>query len=195
MKIFNFHKLRYLFQRFRCRTHPLSRTAYEKKQLTIVLPYMGLISTELKVKLYKTFKQLLPACDLRVIFKVSLRMKNYFNFKGKIKRELRSLLVYNFKCNSCNAEHIGKIKRHYRTRTSDHTGVSPLTGKCVKNNCQTSAVRDYMLFFKTIVCPEEFSILAKRSCNFKLEMQESILIKLFKPTLNKNISSVPLYLF
>ena len=76
----------------------------EKKQVTIVLPYMGMISTELKVKLHKTFKQLLPACDLRVIFKVSLCMKNYFNFKDKIKRELRSLLVYNFKRNRCNAE-------------------------------------------------------------------------------------------
>ena len=61
----------------------------EKKQVTIVLSYMGMISTELKVKFHKTFKQLLPACDLRVIFKVSLCMKNYFNFKNKIKRELR----------------------------------------------------------------------------------------------------------
>ena len=44
----------------------------QKKQLTIVLPYMGIILTELKVKLHKTFKQLFPACDLRVIFKVFL---------------------------------------------------------------------------------------------------------------------------
>ena len=159
--------------------------------MTIVFPYMGMISTELKVKLHKTFKQLLPACDLRVIFKVSLRMKNYFNFKHKIKRELRSLLVYNFKCNSCNAEYIGKTNR---TRTSEHIGVSLLTGKCVKNNSQTSAVHDHMLFCKTVVCPEDFSILTNSSCDFKLEIQESILIKLLKPTLKKNIS-VPLYLF
>ena len=118
----------------------------EKKQVTNVLPYMGMIFTELKVKLHKTFKQLLPAFDRRVIFKVSLCMKNYFNFKDKIKRELRPLLVYNFKCNSCNAECIGKTKRHYRPRTSEHIGVSPLTGKCVKNNSQTSAVHDHMLF-------------------------------------------------
>ena len=167
----------------------------EKKQVAIVLPYMGMISTEINVTLHKTLKQLLPACDLRVIFKVTLHMKNYFNFKDKIKRELRSLLVYNFKCNSCNAEYIGKTKRHYRTRTSEHIGVSPLTGKCVKNNSQTSAVHDHMLFCKTVVCPEDFSILANSSCNFKLEIQESILIKLLKPTLNKNISLVPLYLF
>ena len=75
----------------------------EKKQVIVVLLNMGMISTGLKVKLYKTFKQLLPAFDLGVIFKVSFIMKNYFNFIDKIKLELRSLLVYNFNCNSCNA--------------------------------------------------------------------------------------------
>ena len=66
-----------------------------------------------------------------------------------------------------------------------------LTEKCVKNNSQTSAVHDHMLFCKTVVSPEDFSVLAKSSCNFKPEIQESILIKLLKPTLNENTSSVP----
>ena len=82
------------------------------------------------------------------------------------------MLIYNFKCNSCNTEYIGKTKRHYKTRTSEHIGVSPLTGKCVKNNSQTSAVHDHMLFCKTVVCPEDFSILAESSYNFKLEIQQ-----------------------
>ena len=43
----------------------------ENKQVTIVLRYMSMISTELKVKLYKTFKRLLQACGLRLIFKIS----------------------------------------------------------------------------------------------------------------------------
>ena len=128
---------------------------------------MGMISTELKVKLHKTFKQLLSACDLRVIFKVFLRMKNYFNFKDKIKRELRFLLVYNFKCNSSNAEYTGKTKRHDRARTSEHIGVLPLTGKGVKNNSQTSAVHDHTLFCKTVVCPEDFSIHVISNLRFK----------------------------
>ena len=146
-----------------------------------------MISTELKVKLHKTFKRLLPACDLRVIFKISLRMKNYFNFKDKTKRQLRSLLVYNIKFNSGNAEYIGKTKRHYRIQTSEHICLSSHTGKYIKNNSQTSAVHDHMLFCKTVVRPEDFSIFAKSSCNFKLEIGESILIKLLKATLNKNI--------
>ena len=41
---------------------------------------------------------------------------------------------------------------------------------------------------KTVICPEDFLIVAESSCNFKLEIQENILIKLLKPTLNKNIS-------
>ena len=102
----------------------------------------------IKIKLHKSLNQLLPACDLRMIFKFSLRMKNYFNFKDKIKRELRSLLVYNFKCSSCNAEYIGKTKRHYRKRTTEHIGVSRLKGKCVKNNSQTSAVHNHLRFKK-----------------------------------------------
>ena len=90
----------------------------DKKQETTVLPSMGTISNELKVKLHKTSKESLPAYDLRVIFKISLRMKIYFKFIDKTKRDLRS-------------EYIGKTKRHYRTRSSEHIAVSPLTRKCV----------------------------------------------------------------
>ena len=41
---------------------------------------------------------------------------------------------------------------------SSNLSMSPLTGKCVKNNSQISAVHDHMLFCKTVVCPEDFSI-------------------------------------
>ena len=73
---------------------------------------------------------------------------------------------------------------------SKHIGVSPLTEKCVKNNSQASVVHDHMRFCKAVVCPEDFSILAKSLCNFKLDIQESILIKLLKPTLNKNFKTL-----
>ena len=56
----------------------------------------------------------------------------------------------------------------------------PLRGKCVKNNSKTSAIHDHMLFYKIVVCLEDFSILVRNLYNFKLEIQESILIKLLK---------------
>ena len=81
----------------------------EKKQITFVLSYMDAISTERKVKLQKLFKKLLPPNNTRMIFKLSSRMKIYFNFKDKIKQELPYLLVYNFKSIISNAEYTGKI--------------------------------------------------------------------------------------
>ena len=92
-------------------------------------------------------------------------MKDYFNFKDKIKRELRSSLVYNFNCNNCNTAYINDIiEREFL----EHIVFFPLIEKCVKNNSQTSAAHDHMLLCKIIVCPEDFPILAKSSYNFKL---------------------------
>ena len=89
---------------------------------------------------------------------------------------------------------LNTTKQRYRTQTSEHIGVSPLTGKCVKNNSQTSAVHDHMLSCKTAVCPEDFSILAKSSCKaqgprapFFIKMQQKIVALLF----DENIASGP----
>ena len=68
-------------------------------------------------------------------------------------------------------------------------------GNVLKITIKLQAYMITCFFCKTVVCPEGFSILANSSCNFKLEIQESILMKLSKPTLNKNISLVPLHLF
>ena len=67
---------------------------------------------------------------------------------------------------------------------------------CQKNS-QNSVTHDrmHMYICKTDVCSEVSFIIAESLCNFKLEIQESISIKLLKPNLNKNISSVPLQLF
>ena len=62
----------------------------------------------------------------------------------------------------------------------------------VSKKTGASAIHDHMLFCKTVVSPENLSIIAKSLFNFKLEIQESILLK---SILNKNISSISLYFF
>ena len=156
---------------------------------------MGSISTKLKSDLHRTFKNLLSFCNLRVTFKIPSRLNNFFTFKDKVNKEIHSLLVYNYKCSSCNAVYIGKTKRHYKTWISEHIGVSALTGKTVKSHSQTSSVRHHMLLCNTVVSSENFTIIASSNSNFRLEIQESILIKFLKPELNKNVTSVPVYLF
>lgn len=59
----------------------------------------GTISTELNIKLPKTFKQLLQVCNLIVLFKITSHTNYCFNFKNEIKRELQSFLMYKFSLN------------------------------------------------------------------------------------------------
>ena len=74
---------------------------------------------------------------VKIVFKTSNRLKNYFSFKDVVREPLRSWQIYNFTCASCNASYIGKTFKHMK-------GVSPRTGKNLKGTLSTS-VRDHML--------------------------------------------------
>ena len=76
-----------------------------------------------------------------------------------------SVLVYNFKCNRCNAKYIGKTKQLYRTQTSEHISVSLIIGKCVKNNSKNVIICMYVIicFFVT-----QFFLL--KICEFLLKV-------------------------
>ena len=58
--------------------------AVPKKQLFIVLPFMGNMSGVIKTGLSKALEKRLPVCKLRVIFKSTNHLKSYFNFKGAL---------------------------------------------------------------------------------------------------------------
>ena len=107
---------------------------------------------------------------------------------------MRSLLCYEFQCSSCNATCYGKTKRHFKVSISEHMGVSARTGKYIKST-KNSAVRDQMLVCNNIVSFEDFSVLAKRTNDFRIKLQESFLIHRDGPQLNKTSASAPLKLF
>ena len=86
----------------------------------------------------------LPFCKVKIVFKISNPLKNYFSFKDVIPEPLRSCLIYIFTCGSCNAAYIGKTFRHMKVRVTEHQLVSPRTGKHLKGTLSTS-VRDHML--------------------------------------------------
>ncbi len=58
-----------------------------------------------------------------------------------------------------------------------------------------SAVLTHHHFSKHTISDADFTILTSSNSKFDLEMRESLLISKFKPILNNNISSTPLYLF
>ena len=88
-----------------------SQTA-KKKELHFSIPYLGSQSFHLRKRLNSIFSQFYPQIKLRVIFKSSNTLGNFFRIKDKIPEDLRAGIIYKYKCDSCNATYVGKTVRH-----------------------------------------------------------------------------------
>ena len=77
-----------------------------KKQLYLVLPFMGKMSALVKSGLARSLHKRLPFCKVKIAFKTSNRLNNYFSFKCVAPKPLRSCQIYNLTCGSCNASDI-----------------------------------------------------------------------------------------
>ena len=82
--------------------------------------------------------------------------------------------------------------RHLNVRTGEHIGISPLTRKQVTP--KNSSVADYLLLCIHSASYDDFKI-TRENKKFPLELKESLLIMRDNPSLNRNITSAPLYLF
>ena len=116
---------------------------FPKKELFIVLSYLGTLSSNLKRELKACFKNSLPQCNIKIILKSTNRFYSLFRFKDVIPKELQSHSVYKFSCGNCNVTYYGKTKRHLNVRSSEHIGIPHLTGKRVE--CKPSVVSDHLL--------------------------------------------------
>ena len=103
---------------------------YIKKPVMLTVPkkQLYLMSALVKSGLARSLHKRLPFCKVRVVFKTSNRLRNYFSFKDVVPEPLRSCRIYNFTCGSCNASYTGKTFTHMKVRVSEHQGVSPRTG-------------------------------------------------------------------
>ena len=83
--------------------------------------------------------------------------------------------------------------RYLNVRIGERIGISPLTRKQVKP--KNSSAANHLLLCNHSPSYDDFSILTRENKKFLLELKESLLIMRDKPSLNKNITSAPLYLF
>ena len=67
-----------------------------KKELKIILLYLGKMSEIVKTRLSKTMNKHMKFCKLTVIFQTNNRVRNYFRFKDFIPETLGSSLIYKF---------------------------------------------------------------------------------------------------
>ena len=165
----------------------------EKKPLVLVLPYFGSISLQTRTKLKKSSKNILNCCKLEIVFKNKTRLSGNFHFKNQIPKDLTSGAVYIFQCGHCHESYCGECMRNLNVRIAEQIRRLPLTRKQVKP--KNSSVADHLLFRNHSASYDDFIILTHENNKFLLELKESLLIMRDKPSLNRNITSAPLYLF
>ena len=165
----------------------------EKKHLLLVLPCLGIISLQTGTKLQQALKGVLNCCKLEIVFKSPTRISNSFCYKDSIPKDLICGVVYKFQCGLCNESYYVESIRHLDIRSGEHIGVSTLNRKNVKPN--NSVICDHLLHCNFLPSFGNFSVLARETKKYLLEIKESLLIMRDKPSLNRNINSAPLYLF
>ena len=167
-----------------------SSALFTKKQVRLVLPFLGPLSFKVRSCLQKCFKDYIPYCSLKIPHQSRSRISNLFNFKDFVNTKLSSHIVYKFMCSCCNATYHGQTQRHFLVRASEHLGITPLTGKFVKTP-KKSAIFDHMLLDSHKASFDNFSILLKESSPFKLHLKESLIISRNKPILTKIFTPFP----
>ena len=152
------------------------------------------MSLALRTRLLNSINENLPFCKVKVTFKSTTCLSNFFRFKDKVLFNLRSNVVYKFLCVRCNATYYGEACQHLNVTVGGHSGISPLTGK--KSTARkTTAVKGHMFFCDHIVSLDDLKILTSSNSEFHLKIKESLLISRDKPELNRNEKSLPLCLF
>lgn len=172
-------------------------TTVPKKEITIMLPFLGTTSWQIKNGLTRSLQNAAPFCKLKIIFKTSKRLSSIFSFKDKLPKSLMSGVIYKYTCGKCNLTYVGSTKRYWEKRLEEHVHISALTGKPlhglqvfapmahVRSNCCP----------ETKICRDDFSIIGREKDNYLVQVKESIIISTTRPGLNNNIVSIPLSLF
>ena len=167
---------------------PMDIITAPKKEIFIVLPYLGIqskiVTQQLKSCIYKFY----GCCNLKITFRNTRRIKSFFPYKDKLSRSLRSKVVYKASCWNCNDYYIGKTKRQLHDRKTEHF-------KALTSNSHSSAIADHMTQTGHRIKWDYFDILATGKSDIHCKIKEALLIRDLKPVLNENFGSEKLLLY
>ena len=186
----------FLNKQYKNKTPPAATA--EPKTVTVMLPFLGKVSLEIRNRLRKYFsKYVSNCCKLHVIFRSQRRLKRLFSFKDRLPSCLQSYIIYRYTCRACNSSYIGKTDRHQHVRWCEHLKITPMRRRPSKSKQEATAVYEHIFGTGHEGSLDDFEIIGRESSrnDFLLRVKESLLIKKHKPNLNENEASTPLYLF
>ena len=166
----------------------------KKKPLYRVIPYFGHLSVQFKIELSNLISEYFPHIDPHIILVNKFKVESFFKFKDFLPCALRSGIVYKYCCAKCASVYYGSSIRTLHTRTAEHKGISPRTGRPLVRPPHSS-IRDHALTCNSDINLSDFQTVANVRYEVPLRITESIFILQNSPKLNDLDSAFPLKLF
>ena len=156
--------------------------------------FLGDVSKTVSKELNSLISRFYPQIRLRLIYKSLDTIGSRFRVKDRMPEDCMSCIIYQYKCDSCNAIYIGKTEQNFKCRISQHLGVSFRTGAPLSTPVQ-SDIREHCLKHRQHINSDNFSILDKTFLKSELLSLESLHQKTKKPSIGKMSQSTPLAMF
>ena len=122
-----------------------------------------------------------PHLQIRFVLCPAQRLSYFFSFKDKIPKNLKSCVMYHFKCRCCSASYEGQKVSHLHTRVSEHLGISALTSK-ESSNPKLIGILQHLNTTGHTVFLDDFKILSSCPSSDELIIRESLLVSKLGPT-------------
>ena len=94
-----------------------------KKDILIVLPYLGLLSNQVTKRVKSCVYNFYSFVNPKIILQNTPRIKSYFPYnpyKDRLNRSQRSKVIYRAGCWNCDEFYIGKTNRRLHDRYTRH---------------------------------------------------------------------------
>ena len=158
-----------------------------KIESLLVVPYQGERGNKLIKSLVKTIAKVEKKHETKVIY-TGAKLSTCFNVKDKTIKEHKNNLVYEYKCQDCQATYIGETARRFSERIKDHCGRdqnSHILRHSIEKSHKAPVKDDFSIIYNN-----------RQLSNYYVRATvESLLIKREKPSLNSQEKSRPLKLF
>ena len=165
----------------------VAHTAHKLK-LYIKLQYYGPQSHSIRNNLLKFLQPAYPQIDFRFIFTNNFTIRSLFPFKDRIPNVLKSNVIYEFSCSSCEARYIGKTSRCLYSRICEHKGISDRFKTTTRLAAPPfSSIRHHKEQHDHQIHNDNFKLIDHASNPYTLSLLESIHIKLSNPSLNQQV--------
>ena len=175
--------------------NPVAKFGPHKERLYVGLRFLGKSTDGLRRSIKTICKKFIPNKDVIIYYKAGCRVSHCFNIKDTTPFEMRSGVVYEYKCVACHCNYIGQSSRHLRHRIAEHQGVSHLTGR-VRRSQFHSSIRDHCFSCKgATYSTSNFKVLTTGRSEHELLIKERLLIDQLTPALNGNVGSRTLLLY